>query len=167
VNYIEIKHKTKGTFKVFFDEEDTNIVESYSWRVKIKQGSQNYYAACNIVIDGKRTVRYMHQLFLSDAKYVDHINRNSLDNRRENLRSITPTQNSQNAKKRKKPSTSKFKGVHWHKRSRTWYATITTDYKQNHLGSFKVEEDAAKAYNEAAIKYFGEFAVLNTLGEEQ
>src|SRR5574343_140474 len=114
---IFIKHKTKGMFEVLFDEEDRKIIDSYSWRIKCKMGSQNNYVACNIWINGKRTVRYLHQLILPNVKYVDHINRNSLDNRRENLRSVTSKQNYQNAKKRLKPSTSKYKGVYWNKRA--------------------------------------------------
>lgn len=163
INSFFINHRTKGRFEIFFSEEDYYIIEKYSWRIKCKKGSQNNYVACNIWINGKRTVRYLHQLILPNVKFVDHINRNSLDNRRENLREVTSTQNYQNAKKRSKKSTSKFKGVYWHKIVKKWYAHITINYNQKHLGIFNLELDAAKAYNKAAIEYFGEFAVLNKL----
>lgn len=160
-----IKHKTRGNFEVFFDEEDRDIIDSYTWRIKTKKRSQNNYVACNIWIDEKRTVRYLHQLILPNVKFVDHINRNSLDNRRCNLREVSRIENYRNAKKRSKKSTSKFKGVYWHKMVKRWYANICIDYKSIYLGCFLLEIDAAKAYNEAAIKYFGEFAVLNIIGD--
>jgi hypothetical protein len=91
---------------------------------------------------------------------IDHRNRDGLDNRRENLRMATPGQNLQNSRKRY-GTTSQFKGVSWAKRSNKWRAQIGMNYIRRELGLFRLEEDAARAYDSAAIRQFGEFARLN------
>ena len=91
---------------------------------------------------------------------IDHINHNGIDNRKANLRVATRAQNNRHTKKRIK-SRSKYKGIYFDRRDRVWYARITTNGKTKHLGSFKDEIEAAKAYDEAARKYHGEFAGLN------
>lgn len=105
----------------------------------------------------------LHRLIMQvrDEKIVvDHRNGNTLDNRRENLRGCIQRNNARNRDKSKTKLTSKYKGVHWCK---GWMAQIRVNYKKLHLGTFKIEEDAAKAYNEAALKHFGEFARLNII----
>ena len=93
-------------------------------------------------------------------KQIDHIDNNPLNNNIENLRESTQLQNCMNRKSNKN-STSKFKGVCWHKVSNKWIANIRINGKLKHLGYFKSEIQAAKAYNKAAMKYFKEFAYLN------
>ena len=90
---------------------------------------------------------------------VDHINRNSLDNRKANLRPVTAMQNTWNTKR--KGGTSRFKGVTWNKREKKWKVQLAHKWKSIHLGLFTDEIEAAKTYDEAAKKYRGEFAVLN------
>ena len=92
---------------------------------------------------------------------VDHINHNGLDNRKVNLRFATFSQNSMNFRTRRKARTSKYRGVRFVKRINRWTARIAYNKKQKHLGCFVDEKAAAEAYNEAAKKYHGEFAVLN------
>jgi len=84
-----------------------------------------------------------------------------MDNRKDNLRPATHSQNMCHIAKRSISKTSKYKGVCWKKRNRRWTAAITFEKKKIHLGYFKNEIDAAKAYDEAAKKYHGEFACLN------
>jgi len=97
---------------------------------------------------------------------VDHKDGNGLNNVRYNLRVCTTAENTRN-KQKSKGNTSGFKGVCWHKRDKCWAVQICVDYKGVHLGHFpgtpegKIE--AAKAYNVAAIKYYGEFARLNNI----
>ena len=91
---------------------------------------------------------------------VDHRNLNSLDNRRANLRLATNSQNAQNRGKMKN-TFSRFIGVSFDKRGSQWKARIRSDGKKIYLGRFDSEIDAAKAYDEAAKKYHGEFARLN------
>jgi hypothetical protein len=90
---------------------------------------------------------------------IDHINGDGLDNRRENLRICNHQQNSGNQGPR--GGSSRFKGVCWHKNHRIWAAFIGIDFKQKHLGHFHTEEEAARAYDVAALEHFGEFAKLN------
>lgn len=98
----------------------------------------------------------MHET-LGYAKH-DHIDRNGLNNQRDNFRPCSASQNGIN-QKRRKDNTSGFKGVSWHKPSRSWQARL----RQKVLGFFSDAESAARAYNEAAFREFGEFAVLNVL----
>ena len=98
----------------------------------------------------------------SECEVVDHIDGNGMNNIRENLRPSSFSQNQGNRKKT--PGTSsRFKGVTWvkHKYRQCWKATIKAYGESYFLGEFFNEEDAARAYDEAAIKIFGEFAVLN------
>jgi hypothetical protein len=102
----------------------------------------------------------IHRLVLPDAKQINHINGNGLDNRRENLRSVTSAENHRNSRKRTR-ATSQFKGVHWLVQGKKWRAMIYVNGKQRHLGCFARETDAALAYDVAARKHFGEFARPN------
>ncbi|MFA6118161.1 MAG: HNH endonuclease [Sphingomonas sp.] len=95
-----------------------------------------------------------------DEVHIDHINGNGLDNRRSNLRGATQRQNLQNAGRRV-DNTSGFKGVYYSQASKKWAAQIRYEGKQKYLGLFHDARDAAKAYNAAALKYFGAFARLN------
>ena len=104
----------------------------------------------------------MHRLIMQaiDGQYVDHINGDGLDNRRENLRICTHAQNMQNQMP-VRLGTSKYKGVSWDKVAKKWAAHINLDGKPKKLGRFVAEEDAAKAYDSAAIEHYGEYARPN------
>jgi hypothetical protein len=101
-----------------------------------------------------------------DGMMVDHINHDTLDNRRFNLRVCTKTQNQFNAKLRR-DSTSGYKGVGFHKVTQKWMAYIRANNVQYHLGLFKTIREAVIARNVAAIKYHGEYAYLNPVPEEE
>lgn len=110
----------------------------------------------------------MHRLLLSAPKntMVDHINGDKLDNRKENLRFATNSQNQANRKVSR--GVSNFKGVTWQKRTYDasrgyWKAQIVVNGELIYLGKYETDLDAARAYNEAAVKFFGEFAHLNDL----
>lgn len=111
---------------------------------------------------GQRTTVQMHVLILGIRTGIDHVDRDGLNNRRANLRPATRSQNGAN---RRVPSnnTSGYRGVAWHRRNSRWIASIQVDKRTRHLGYFGSPEEAARAYNVAAVQYFGEFAVLNEL----
>ncbi len=90
--------------------------------------------------------------------------RDALDNQRHNLRAVTRTQNECNKPARKNKS-SKYKGVTWLKTLKKWQAKIKIGGTKISLGYFPLDQEiqAALAYNEAALKYHGQFAHLNSL----
>lgn len=92
----------------------------------------------------------------------DHKDYNKHNNLRSNLRLATRSQNMAN-RPAPKQNSSGYKGVRWHNRRSKWQARITVNYKEIHLGYFDNIEEAAVAYNNAAMKFFGEFAYLNVL----
>ena len=124
---------------------------------------EKFYAARIVKIGpGKTKNIRLHREIMNPPPglLVDHRNHDPLDNRRANLRLATHFQNCCNLRKRKNTS-SKFKGVYFIKRSHKWCAQIQFEGKKIRLGTFDSEFDAAKAYNVAALKYHGEFASLN------
>ena len=108
--------------------------------------------------NGDVTTEGMHA-FITGADRTDHINGDGLDNRRSNLRRATHGQNMAN-KGRYRNNTSGFKGVS-RRRSGRWFAQIQAQGTHRYLGQFDTAEDAARAYDAAAVEAFGEFARLN------
>jgi len=98
---------------------------------------------------------------VGEGLLIDHINQDGMDNRRANLRAVTYSQNMYHRRKRSGAKQSKYKGIYWRKKNRKWQVQITFEKKRIHVGYFRSEIDAAKAYDRAARKYHGEFASLN------
>ena len=142
---------------VMVDIEDYELVSSFRWWAQ--KSYYTFYAQRNVKVNFKYTTQYMHTM-ITGFPYVDHINGDGLDNRKENLRESNNTLNKANARKRT-GCTSKYKGVHWYCRTAKWRVQINKDYKNIHLGYFMNEENAARAYDEAAIELFGDHARLN------
>lgn len=153
-----VKGRKGKKYTILYDESDHEIVNRYTWHII----GFEYPYAITWVRDIK--VRYkavrMHRLILGvyDNRIVDHRNRNTLDNRRSNIRICTHSENSKNKKGSGK---SKFLGVHFLNKINKWVARIQTGVERKHLGVFESESDAAKAYDAAARIYHGEFANLN------
>lgn len=145
------------------DDDDFEMVSGHRWHVSFKDNNA-FYAATNVYPTSGHTIIQMHILIIGKKPgfEIDHINHNGLDNRRVNLRHVTSQQNNFNRAKRKNCS-SAFKGVHWNKCFKKWQASIVLGGSKNYLGGFLNEVDAAKAYNSAAIKNYGEFACLNKI----
>jgi hypothetical protein len=129
------------------------------WRIGIRTKTYKQYMA-------HRIVYFLQTGKNPGAAQVDHIFGVHAPL---NLRLATGSENQANSKKRNnivnKQCSSKFKGVHWHKKTQKWRAQIQNQHKKMHLGVFANETEAAVAYNKAATEYFGEFAKLNTFEE--
>lgn len=143
------------------DELDADLVSQYRWHPTWCDGK--LYAEAYVRGSGRdcrRTMR-MHRLVMSAGagQAIDHVNGDGLDNRRCNLRFSTQSQNLANIPKLR--GTSRYKGVYWDKSRAKWMARVRLSGVTKNLGRFDCEEDAAKAYDVAAYKEFGEFAVLN------
>lgn len=155
---------TKGKVAVV-DDCDFAHISQFRWRAKLRTGSagDDWYAIRNLVReDGSRTTIKMHREILGAPpdSLVDHWDSDGLNNRRDNLRLCSLTQNNRNRRKQHSQSSSLFKGV-TQVRGR-WYAQIRVEAgKRQSLGYFGTEEDAARAYDAAAREHFGEFARLN------
>ena len=158
MNYIRFKKSKGKRHQIILDEVSLVLFNKYTWSI-VKQ-SNSHYLIGNI--DGKM-YRFHRLLFdnIDSTKFVDHINGNGLDNRLDNLRICTPQQNRTNVPKLK--GKSKYKGVRKSTKGKTWQAAIKKNHKWYYLGCFKTQQEAAKAYNVAAIQLFGEFARLNEL----
>lgn len=153
---------TQGKYALV-DDADYECLKQFNWRIRIT-GRQVYAIRDLPKHKGKRRTMPI-QRFLLNAHpplYIDHINSDGLDNRRSNLRICTKQQNNMNQRPQVGKS-SVYKGVTWRTRDKIWAAQIHINKKTIHLGHFKLETDAARAYNEAAKIYFGEFAKLNDL----
>lgn len=154
---------TRGKFTLV-DNSDYESLNQYNWYCKSLG-----YAARNSRRNkfGKQREILMHRVILGlekSKKECDHINGNRLDNRRTNLRICTPSQNQANVGLSKSNS-SGFRGVGWDpiKFVKKWRALIVVKGKHKFIGNFLLKEEAAHAYNEAAVKYFGVFAKLNKI----
>ena len=147
---------------VLIDDEDYENIVSHSWFVYPSR--RNFYAARQIKLNGKKVKVQMHReilgLTFGDGKIVDHINRNGLDNRKSNLRIASHSLNRYNSSMRI-DNVSGYRGVFWHKKSKRWRATICIEYNQIYLGQYIDKTAAAEAYDQAAIKFYGDKAVLN------
>lgn len=134
------------------DDEDFDRINAYEWR-----------------IGGRTIIRYVHrrkwvtmasQVMRREGVMYDHKDRNYFNNRKNNLRVCSYSQNAINAPKRA-GCTSKYKGVYWNKQYNKWHAQVGKYGNRHHLGMFESEDEAALAYNKKAFELFGEFAVLN------
>lgn len=154
---------TKGQWAVV-DDEDYEWLMQWKWAAHWDSHKKNYYADRCEWIGGqgrKKLAIKMHRLILGldrgDKRQGDHINGNSLDNRRSNLRIVTNAQNSIN-RRRYLSSTTGCKGVSFRKDRGQYQSRITMDGKTRFLGFFSRLEDAAAAYRQAAKEMHGEFS---------
>ena len=143
------------------DNEDFTLVSQFKWSA-VKKGRSWYAMRWYQKSDGGYTTQEMHRLLLCPQKglIVDHINGDGLDNRRKNLRTVSWVQNLWNRKKADNKS-SRYLGVTRLKKRNRWVAVIRHDGRYEHIGLFKNEKDAARAWNEKAKLYRGDFAKLN------
>jgi hypothetical protein len=159
---------TQGQIAIVDDDKYEYLNQ---WRWHAQKHGRTYYAV--------RTQSYyvndiytriciqMHHEVFGRKTYLDHIDGNGYNNQLNNLREAIQLENNRNMRKQEN-CTSKYKGVSWHKRDSKWSCRIAAGdllpngyHKRIWLGYFKNEVEAAKAYDVAAVKYFGSFCKLN------
>ncbi len=133
----------------------------------LKPGTSRGYLHVSLSKDGQVKVHKIHKLVAREwvpnpegKGCVDHRDGDRTNNHHENLRAATQSENSRNKKKRS-DGLSVYKGVSWHKQMKKWYARISINHKETHLGCFASEREAAESYNAAALEFYKTFARLN------
>ncbi len=147
------------TVQILIDAEDYDRIRKYKWYTKNNHG---HTRALNT------QVGYLSRFIMgvTDPKIqVDHINHDTLDNRKRNLRLCSHPENQRNMTVNRKNNVSGYKGVHWDRRRNKWSVQIKINGSNIYIGSFNSKEQAALAYNQAAIKFHKEFALLNDVSE--
>ena len=144
------------------DDEDLPTIAGYNWYAGLVSRNGDYYAEARIGPKKQRICISMARLIVGakPGEEADHRNHNTLDNTRSNLRACTHLNNLAN-KKMYSTNTSGFKGVH--KVREKWRALISVGRKRIHLGYYSSPEAAGAAYDQAALRYFGEFALTNQM----
>lgn len=162
---------TQGRFAIV-DSIDADFVNQWKWCVANLHGY--WYATRGINIGNRKVIGIsMHRLILERAcnrtllstELCDHVNGNTLDNRRENLRIATKQQNKINSKTRN-DNTSGYKGISWDKKHQKWRARIMIAGKSIHIGYFETREQAYAEYCNYAKTYHGEYARLDISGNQ-
>lgn len=154
--------KNKGKFVAIVDDADFEVLSRFHWSVK-SNGYTLYAYRVTRPNEGRDGISvFMHReiMHADDRQLIDHIDRNGLNNTRANLRCCSPSENSMNRKTRK-DNILHLKGVKFNRRSRKWSASIKVNGKVFSLGYFNNPDDAARAYDKAALNMHGEFACLN------
>lgn len=151
---------SNSPLRALVDDEDYEEFGRWKWKLS----ERGYVCRCKhqrLAIPEFVTL-YLHKevIGIGPGRIVDHKDRNKLNCQRENLRPATKSRNAQNSVGQQ-GTTSQFKGVSWHRLSQSWLAQIRKNGTGRYLGLFDDEQDAARAYNAAARRLFGEFARLN------
>lgn len=162
---------TKGKIALV-DDDDFERLNQFKWQAvpvgKNSYGEPYWYATRGEWVgNGKTKTFSMHREIIgvtSSSQIIDHKDFNTLNNRKDNLRVCTKADNCRHTRAIKNKK-SKYVGVSWINDCNKWMAKIRANKKQTYLGTFTDEADAARAYNDAAAKYHGEFASLNIVPE--
>ena len=154
-------------YSVMIDDEDYSIVQQHKWYVDsaIKRGKVYFfYNDCYCKPDGQRSTHHMflHRIIMHTPTglVTDHIDGNTLNCQKSNMRICTQDENNKNIKM-PKTNTSGYKGVSWHKGHKKWRADIHVKGHQISLGIYDSPEDAYKVYCEAKKKYHGPYGRIN------
>jgi hypothetical protein len=137
------------------DDEDYEFINKWKWHAYKGYGGV-FYAHRSLHI-GKRVKHiFMHRVIneTPEGLDTDHVNGDGLDNRRENIRTATRSQNMFNRAKNKN-NTSGYRGVSWHAKTQKWQVQVRVNNKNKYIGLFRSLEDAANAYKERSKELIG------------
>lgn len=156
----EITNKKGQTFAVTVDDADSYLISQMHLRCSFK--GDKWYVQGHRRGEPSNKPFYLHRIIAAAQKgdVVDHINGDTLDNRKSNLRVCNQASNLMNRRGRK-VGTSKYKGVSWSVREKRWRVSLTKDGKCLFTKYCIDERQAAQEYNKAAKKFFGKFAFVN------
>jgi hypothetical protein len=152
-------------FDIIIDTEDLNKVINFPYKWCVAKNHSGYYARATQYLgmfDGefKYITPELHR-FLIDAKeneFVDHINHNTLDNRKSNLRIATNDENTKHREGKNKNNKSGYRNVCWHTKEGKWFVQLQINGRNTVLGKFNDIDEAGSFANEMREKYYGEFA---------
>ena len=155
---------TQGKVALVDDDVDLLALAEYVWIAAYHPSSQTWYAKAIVRLGVTVKTVYMHRLITgAKAKQkVDHIDHDGLHNTGDNLRLGTQSQNLANMRITD-ANHSGYKGVHWDKERKKWFASIKTSQKKIALGRYNTIQEAACAYDAAAIGYYGDRALTNKM----
>jgi len=149
--YIKLNRKDGNNLETMIDLDDFDLVNGYSrtWCASYKESTKSFYCQIHIILDtGKQTKLKLHRVIMNVVNpklQIDHINHNTLDNRKENLRIVKPRENMWNLKN--------TKGYRWREYNKKWQSYIVINGKQKSLGYYITEEEAKQAYLDAKEIY--------------
>jgi hypothetical protein len=153
---------TRGHVAII-DEADREIVSPYKWHASVHDQRIIYAATHAKTRKLGNSHTTMHRMIAGSPQgmFVDHIDGNTLNNSRSNLRVCTPAENARNRRVKMQNASSRFKGVYFCKFVKKWTAHVTRDGKHIRIGFFATDTEAALAYDAASIQVYGKFAATN------
>lgn len=145
--YVEL---TQG-FTAVIDRDDIGKISPFVWC--LAKNRRNKYAQTSLIVNGSRKVMQMHRLLLEcpDGLHIDHIDRNGLNNRKQNLRVVSVSENIRNSRLYE-TNKSGLMGVSWYKPLKKWRAQIRENGEKRHLGYYECKNEASTAYQNAKLK---------------
>jgi hypothetical protein len=144
--------------EIQIDRNELWRIEKYKYYIN-KRFGKNIYFYHSVYNNGKNKSLHLHREIMDTPKGMvcDHINGDTFDNRKCNLRNCTDIENHMNIRKTNR-NKSGFKGVCWNKRAKKWEVTISINNKNKYLGLYLDKTVAHNTYRKAALKYHKEYA---------
>lgn len=158
IAFIDVRTPKHQTAVCLIDVTDLPVVTDNPGRWVARENNGNIYVVRSRSGTKDKPTDFIHSLLMG-APGIDHIDGDTLDNRRSNLRFATNAENSRNQRKTRHARSSQYKGVTRFRDK--WMVQVIKDYKHMYLGLYRSEEEAARVYDAAALEHFGEFARLN------
>lgn len=149
--------------KILIDDDDFERLSKFKWSLGGGRTKDKNRYPC-VSINGR--TNYIHRMVLGlkkgDKRFIDHIDRNTYNNQKSNLRIVSRSQNRCNSD-REKSNKSGYKGIHWRPQNKKWYVQIAENGKVHYLGLYEDLNEAIRIYNEASLKYHGKFGFINNI----
>lgn len=160
---IELHRRNQESLYAIIDLEDLERVINYpyTWFAQYNKDIDNYYVRASVYNPNTQhsEVMFLHQFIMNaNGRFVDHINSNTLNNRKSNLRVVLDSNNSMNRKSRNSNNTSGYRNVSWSKNENKWIVQLQINKKNKILGRFDDVHEAGKFAEEMRNKYYGEYA---------